>query len=117
MAVEILQRYIDMEGDSLFPFISRQKYNDAIKEMLTLAKVNRIITILNPVTRKDEQYPICEKATSYMARRNFIGNLYDKVQDPNIISTMTGHVDGSRAFARYRNIDRKLQYATVKLLE
>ena len=117
MAVEILQRYIDMEGDSLFPFISRQKYNDAIKEMLTLAKVNRIITILNPVTRKDEQYPICKKATSYMARRNFIGNLYDKVQDPNIISTMTGHVDGSRAFARYRNIDRKLQYATVKLLE
>ena len=59
MAVEILQRYIDMVGDSLFPFISRQKNNEAIKEMLTLAKVNRIITILNPVTRKDEQYPIC----------------------------------------------------------
>ena len=117
MAVAILQRYHDIEGDSLFPFISRQKYNDAIKEMLAIAKINRTITVLNPVTRKDEQYAIYEKASSYMARRNFIGNLYNKVQDPNLISTMTGHVDGSRAFSRYHNIDRKLQYATVKLLE
>lgn len=117
MAVNIMQRYKDIEGDSLFPFISRQKYNDAIKEMLTIAKIDRVITVLNPITRKDEQHAICDKASSYMARRNFIGNLYNKVQDPNLISTMTGHVDGSRAFSRYHNIDRNLQYATVKLLE
>ena len=27
------------------------------------------------------------------------------VEDPNLVSALTGHVEGSRAFARYRDID------------
>lgn len=104
---EILERY--KEGLGLFPFISQQKYNKAIKEMLRIAGINRVVTILNPTTRVEEQHPIFEVASSHMARRNFIGNLYASVQDPDLISSMTGHVEGSKAFARYRAIDDSIK--------
>ena len=34
---------------------------------------NRMVTILDTVTGKEVRKPICDVATSHMARRNFIG--------------------------------------------
>ena len=48
-------------------------------------------------------------------RRTFIGNIYKLVKDPNLISALTGHAEGSRAFNRYRDIDMKRDL--VKILE
>lgn len=115
-AMEIINKYYSKERNMLFPFISPQKYNVAIKKMLRIANIDRIVTIINPTTRKEEQHPIYEVASSHMARRNFIGNLYSKTQDPNTIGAMTGHVNGSKAFARYRNIDDDVKKALVNLL-
>lgn len=56
-------------------------------------------------TGEEEMKPIYEVASSHMTRRTFVGNAYKLVKDPNIIGRMSGHVEGSRAFARYRNID------------
>ena len=53
----------------------------------------------------------------HMARRTFIGNIYKLVQDPNLISALTGHVEGSRAFSRYRTIDMDKKMDLVKILE
>ena len=104
-AKEIINRYSTTSSRlSLMPFICEQKYNKAIKEMLKLAGINRVVTTLNPRTRLDEKHLIWEIASSHMARRNFIGNLYDEVQDPSLISSMTGHKPGSRAFERYRAV-------------
>lgn len=89
----------------LFPFISDQRYNDAIKEIFEAAGITRLVTRLNPTTGEEEKVPINTIASSHMARRTFIGNLYNKVQDPNLIGSMSGHAEGSRAFARYRKID------------
>ena len=85
--------------------------------MLRLAGITRVVTIINPTTRQEEQRPICDVASSHMARRNFIGNIYKKVQDPNAIAAMTGHVEGSRAFARYRTIDDELKRNLIATLE
>lgn len=114
---EIIEKYKDYEGKKLFPFTSQQHYNIDIKEMLKLAKIDRIVTVLNPVTGEEKKVPIYEVASSHMARRAFIGNLYNKVQDPNLIGSMSGHVEGSRAFARYRDIGEDLKKETVALLE
>lgn len=51
-----------------------------------------------------------------MARRTFIANIYNKVPDPNVISSMTGHVEGSRAFARYRTIEEEVKKSLVDIL-
>lgn len=107
---------VDPKG-RLFPFISSQKYNDAIKEILTICEIKRMVPVINPTTGEEEQRPINEIASSHMARRNFVGHLYKKVKDPNLIGEMTGHAEGSRSFARYRDIDLKTKQDAVNLID
>ena len=101
----------------LFPFISVQKYNDSIKDVLRECGINRPVTTLNPTTGEEEQRAICDIASSHMARRTFIGNLYKKVKDPNLVGSLSGHVEGSKAFARYRVIDMDIKRELVSELE
>jgi len=115
-AKEILERYKEYEG-KLLPFISEQKYNDAIKKIFKLAGVDRIVTILDPLTHNEIKRPIYEVASSHLARRTFIGNIYKKVKDPNLVSALSGHKEGSKAFRRYRDIDEEMKKDLVKLLD
>ena len=116
-ALEILDRYSSLEGDKLLPLASQQDYNESIKAAFKLADLTRVVTIQNPTTRETEQRPLNEIASSHLARRTFIGNLYKKVQDPNLIGSMSGHVEGSKAFARYREIDDSIKTELVNLLD
>jgi integrase len=115
-AKEIIERYHKDGQMSLVPLISEQHYNKAIKDMLRIAGIDRVVTVLNPTTRMEEKHPIWEVASSHMARRNFIGNLYAEVKDPDLISSMTGHVEGSKAFARYRTIDDSIKQSVLSAL-
>ena len=114
-AKEILKRYKGKQ-DKLLPTKQVYQYNEGIRAVLRKCGINRMVTILDTVTGQEEQKPICEVATSHMARRNFIGNLYKKVKDPELVSSMTGHVNGSRAFARYREIDEETKVNLVNLI-
>lgn len=116
-AKKIVEKYYDSERETLLPFISVQKYNDSIKEMLKIAGISRIVTVINPKTHKEEQRPIYEVASSHMARRNFIGNIYNKVKDPDLICSMTGHVPGSKAFSRYRTISDEVKKSVISAIE
>lgn len=116
-AKAIIDRYIGNGDDRLFPFVAQQQYNEDIKEMLKLAGITRLVTILDPKTRQEVKVPINEKASSHMARRTFIGNLYKQVKDPNLIGKLSGHKEGSKAFARYRDIDEDIAKELVSLLE
>ena len=105
-AAELVKKYNGVDKDGrLFPFISPQKYNDAIKIIFEKAGITRNVEVRNPKTGEPEIRPINEIASSHIARRTFVGNAYFKVSDPNIICKMSGHVEGSRAFTRYRKIE------------
>ena len=101
----------------LLPFISEQKYNEAIKEIFGAAGITRMVTVLNPLTRLAEQRPLNEVASSHLARRTFVGNLYKKVKDTNLVSSLSGHREGSAAFARYRDIDDEMKREIMQYLE
>lgn len=116
-AKSILKRYESTEGDKLLPFISEQKYNAAIKQVFKIAGVTRIVTVVDPTTREEIKRPINEVASSHMARRTFIGNLYKEVKDPNLVGSLSGHKEGSKAFARYRDIDEDMKKQLVSLLD
>ena len=116
-AKTILARYKDYGGAKLFPFISEQKYNVAIKRIFQEVGVDRIVTILDPLTHDEVKRPIYEVASSHLARRTFIGNIYKKVKDPNLVSVLSGHKEGSKAFRRYRDIDEDMKKDLVKLLD
>ena len=76
-----------------------------------------MVTELDTLTRTEKKVPINEIASSHMARRTFIGNIYKMVRDPDLVSSLTGHAEGSRAFSRYRTIDMDIKKDLVKILE
>jgi Site-specific recombinase XerD len=115
-AKELIKKYSEQSGGRLFPFISSQKYNDDIKEIFSICGVTRMVTILNPTTGDEEKRAINEVASSHIARRTFVGNLYKKVKDPNLVGALSGHKEGSKAFARYRDIDEDMKKDLVNLI-
>lgn len=116
-AKDILSRYPAKEGEKLLPFISEQKYNEAIKAAFAKADLTRMVTVINSASREEEKRPLNEIASSHLARRCFIGNLYKKVKDPNLVGALSGHKEGSKAFARYREIDEEMKIDLIKMLE
>ena len=110
-ALALIEKYrgVDRKG-RLFPFISPQKYNIALKVIFRMAGITRNVEVRNALTGENEFVPINTIASSHLARRTFIGNAYFKVQDPALIGKMSGHVEGSEAFKRYR----KIEDATLK---
>ena len=99
-----------------FPFESSERFNDNIKIIFEKAGVTYLVTELDTLPRTEKKVPINEMASSHMAHRTFIANIYNKVPDPNVIGSMTGHVEGSRAFARYRTIEEDLKKSLVDIL-
>jgi integrase len=116
-ALELIEKYrgVDSKG-RLFPFITAQRYNDAIKVIFTMAGVTRKVEVRNPKTGENEYKPINEVASSHLARRTFVGNAYFKVSDPNLIGKMSGHVEGSKAFKRYRRIEDETLRNVIDLI-
>jgi integrase len=117
IAKEILNKYANYKGEMLFPFISRQKYNDAIKTAFTIAGITRPVVVCDPLTRENVIRPINEVASSHLARRCFVGNLYKKAKDQNLVSALSGHIQNSKSFARYREIDEDMRNELVKMIE
>lgn len=52
-----------------------------------------------------------------MARRTFVGNHYKKVKAPSLIGTLSGHKEGSNAFAHLRDFDDDIKKESVNLLD
>lgn len=116
-ALKLIAKYEGKDNKGrLFPFVSSVKYNEAIKDIFRVAGITRNVIVRNSLTGENETRAINEIASSHLARRTFIANLYNKVADPNIIGKMSGHVEGSKAFARYRNIEDDTLRSVIKLL-
>jgi len=84
--------------------------------MLTEAGITRVVVVRDPKTGKEIARPINEIASSHMARRTFVGNLYNQVQDPNLIGKLSGHVEGSKSFSRYKADNNKMLENLISLL-
>jgi len=115
-AKDILERYKDLDN-AMLPRFTLMMYNKMIKRILKYAGIDRKVLVLDPKTRMDVTKPLYEVATSHTARKTFIGNLYKQVKDPNLIASMSGHSEGSRAFARYRKIDDDMKRELINLLD
>ena len=118
LALSLIEKYKGKDPKGrLFPFISEQKYNEAIKAVLTHCEIKRKVNVRNTITGASEMKPINEIASSHMARRTFVGNAYKVVKDPNLIGRMSGHVEGSKAFVRYRDIDDDMLKEVINATE
>lgn len=117
-AAEIIERYRGKtRGGMLLPFISPQKYNESIKEVLRAAGITRLVLVQNKRTYEDEPRRICDIAASHLARRTFMGNMFKRVRSERIVSAFTGHAAGSRAFSRYTDVDDELKLSIISEME
>ena len=119
-AKQIIERYEEFRKKDpkgrLLPFKIVSTYNDDIKRVFKLCGITRPVSVRDPKTGDIVIKSIDTIASSHMARRTFAGNVYNKVKDPNIVCKMTGHVEGSRAFSRYRKIDDEVLIDAVKAI-
>lgn len=115
---KLIDKYkgIDKQG-RLFPCISAQKYNDAIKQVFTIAGITRKVEVRDSITGENVMRSLNEIASSHMARRTFVANLYNKVADPTIIAQMSGHSEHSASFARYRKQENDLLRKVAELAD
>ena len=97
--------------------ISQQKYNVSIKSMFLAAGLTCPVVVFNPTASEEEIRPLNEIASSHLARRCFIGNLYKQEKDPNLVGVLSGHKVGSKAFSHYREIDEQMKKDLVGMLE
>ncbi|GHV64551.1 hypothetical protein FACS1894199_03080 [Bacteroidia bacterium] len=117
LAKELVAKY-EMNGcKMLFPFVCRQRYNNAIKKIFKRCGITRNVTIIDSLTRESIIRPLNEIASSHIARRSFVGIMYKQVKDQNLVGALSGHIEGSKAFSRYREIDEDMKIELVKLLE
>lgn len=116
-AQKIIARYADCGSERIFPDCGYSSYNSDIKKMLELAHIDRHVVIIDQKTRESISVPIYKVASTHMARRTFIGNVYKKFKDQNMVSALTGHKPGSAAFARYRDIDDDMKQEMVDAID
>ena len=115
-AQKILRKYNFIDG-KLLPAISSQKYNKNIRELLKDIEFERTVIRLNPKTRLEETVPLQQIASSHLARRTFIGILHKSGHKNEVISSMSGHTENSRAFSRYYSVDDDYRLKAIKSIE
>ncbi len=117
VAQRIYERYADNGDTRLLPFATIAYYNKAIKRIFRLAKLDRLVTVIDPLTGEERKRPLCDIASSHLARRTFVGNLYKQARDLNLVCALSGHTAGSKAVARYYDVDEEMRRDLVKMIE
>ena len=112
----IIDRY-ETDLPSLFPYPQRDIFTACLRDLFKCVGINRMVTFIDPQTRTEKQMPISEIASSHMARRTFVGNLYAKVKDQSLVSALSGHSEDSKSFARYRTITDEMKTELIQLLD
>lgn len=90
-------------------------YNHKIKELIKLANIDRAVVIKHG--KKAEYKQLSAVATSHMARRTFVGNLYERGIDRAVITSMSGHVRDSKSLNRYFAVSEAQKAQAVKIFD
>lgn len=116
-ALAILEKYADLPGGLILPPYAEPVINRYLKELFKLCGLNRYVSRLNPKTREPEMVQICELVSTHMARRTFVGALFSKNYDRDVIGSMSGHSRNSAALARYYTVEEEHKKRAINDIE
>lgn len=117
VAIEIIERYKECAGERLLPFVNVTLYNKRIKEIFRIAGMNRIVMIQDSNTFQTTARQLWQVASSHMARRTFMANMFKATKSERITSSFTGHANGSRSFSRYTSVDDDMKLDILKRMK
>lgn len=104
IAKEIIQKYNKAGRKTLFDIRTDRASNLQIRTAIKAAGIDRILTIRDRHTGEQVQKWLSEVASTHMARRTFIGCLYEQGFRESDICSMSGHKEGSVSIQRYRAV-------------
>lgn len=103
IAKEIIERYKWCK--TLLPNPKHHDtFNSRLRRAIKVAGIDCQITIRDCHTGQPKQVMLSEVASSHMARRTFIGCLYEVGFRESDICSMSGHKEGSLSIQRYRRV-------------
>ena len=111
VAREILDRY--KQHRQLLPFVSDQKYNEAIKRVIAVSGIDRDVIVQDPRTLQSRSVRLSKIASSHLARRTFAEIAFAETGSERVVSSMTGHSPRSTAFRRYTEVDDRMKRAAL----
>lgn len=109
VASAIIEKYADDNRLKLLPFISAPKYNSAIRAVLHMAGIDRIV-----MSAGKEPAPLWKVASSHLARKTFTDLLFEVTQSDTVVASLTGHAEGSRALKHYRRVHLETQRNAIE---
>lgn len=115
-ALAILDRY-RLYARAILPFISTQRYNDAIKRCIILSGIDRDVIVQDPRTRNPKTVRLSSVASSHLARRTFAEAAFLASGSERVVSSMTGHSANSTALRRYTEVTDSLKVAALQTSE
>lgn len=104
IAKEIIAKYNNTVRKTLFIHRTECALNQQIRRAIKETKIDRIITIRDKRSGEQVQKWLSEVASTHMARRTFIGCLYEQGFRESDICSMSGHKEGSVSIQRYRAV-------------
>lgn len=102
-AKEIIEKY--KGGENIVNMRYRHEtHTRLLRKAIKFSGIDCLITIRDKRTGQPRQAMLSEVATSHMARRTFIGCLYENGFRESDICSMSGHKEGSLSIQRYRRV-------------
>lgn len=93
------------------PHYGKQRYNKALRELLRLCGISRQVSLYCPETGDNIYKPLCDVASSKLARKTHI-DMLNKVQINYYAAGL--HRAGSDAVFRYTNLELRDRYELIK---
>ncbi len=109
-ALEIIERTGLRLIDYNHPY-GKQRYNLTLRQLLRYCGITRQVSLYNPETEDNVYKPLCDIATSKLARKTHI-DMLNKVQINYYAAGL--HRPGSDAVFRYTNLELKDRYELMK---
>ena len=89
----------------------KQRYNKALRQLLRHCGITRMVSLYSPEMGENIYKPLCDVATSKLARKTHI-DMLNKVQINYYAAGL--HQEGSFAVFRYTNLELKDRYELIK---
>ena len=115
-AKQIIERY-NLPDGRLLPLVKTDECDHYIKKVFLQVGLTRKVATIDKKTLLEKHVTIDTLASTHMARRIFIGGLFNAGVNNEVIGSMSGHVAHSKAISRYYKVSDEQQRAAMKLID
>lgn len=115
-AKQIIARY-NLPDGRLLPLVKTYDCDRCIKRVFLQVGLTRTVATIDKKTLLEKHVTIDTIASTHMARRIFVGGLFNAGVNNEVIGSMSGHVTHSKAISRYYKVSDEQQKAAIKLIE